>query len=882
MTEKEIKKSLKYIKKHGDLFEAIISKGTNSMPLLKVETLAFSRILFVLYLSYLKIKSFFIPIEKIKSAQDKLRHVLHIPVDFIEYPNTSTLSILYENETNSKEQYIKNLKKILTFCTHYKIRKVILFEKDLQNIYIEKSKIDFLNEYFRAYFTNKDNNELETNIIRNKLNEVVCKLSLSELTEAIQLLEVSSKKEEKEIIPFYAQSIKDIFVKRAIENYKQDFDLKKLEKTLKDRLSCLLNNDSLIKDKDYGKIEQSFSITNDCLFIKKYDLNGNFIDQEKCTLSQYFNVKNSEELLAASQTKIGEEKDLVLLVSFYLNLNHQNKQKQKKASISFMDSCFKIYQLKKTGKIKKMPINSYQKYATFQKNTTTYTFLWVYMFCILKVASKIDPNNEDYYSNVENFIIESHEKSWEFEKELFITPIIENLQEMNLLNKPKKEHSSDYFGDILASTGDTDYQKNIEIATITPLTEDVDMPKYFATHYAWRERYSEGKIEYDLASNFFLIWPLEDAKPILEISHILTENDVSYWINWGYSNCNTLYPLGDNYIITKMQIKDLENPTQEHTFSNSLLTDENLEWLKTLEKPELTYTYSIDLNQKSNNSFVKSLESPSSYRNYSHSEIKQVILKGLGLNENASLAEIYSAIKSKTYSTTPIKDAHLTKEITKMNELEYFEAIASLDSLVCNLAATLTLNVSEDLSYVVGYYNADGDNKISLNEAHAWVMDAKGNIIENTPTSSKDLLLRMIQQILSWGFQNHIPLYVLLFLISAKISQKYGNQIIFTIKFKKIKKLMNKNDIAFSYASLNQEVYGGTYLPIEKTLDEYFDSIYYDYSSFTREELKHLKKELQQNKNYSITTSKLIHEIPYITNHYEELKRTLKKEKNSL
>ena len=116
-------------------------------------------------------------------------------------------------------------------------------------------------------------------------------------------------------------------------------------------------------------------------------------------------------------------------------------------------------------------------------------------------------------------------------------------------------------------------------------------------------------------------------------------------------------------------------------------------------------------------------------------------------------------------------------------------------------------------------------------------MDVYGNIIENTPTSSKDPLLQMIQQIFSWGFQNHIPLYALLFIISAKVGQKYGEQIVFTIKFKRIKKLMNKNDIAFSYASLNQEVYGGTYLPIEKTLDDYFDTIYYDYSSFTREEL---------------------------------------------
>ncbi len=63
-------------------------------------------------------------------------------------------------------------------------------------------------------------------------------------------------------------------------------------------------------------------------------------------------------------------------------------------------------------------------------------------------------------------------------------------------------------------------------------------------------------------------------------------------------------------------------------------------------------------------------------------------------------------------------DAGLSFKIKWFNEEEYMEAIASLDSLICNLAAFLSVEVVDDLTYVSGY-TATEAGPILAQGAHA-------------------------------------------------------------------------------------------------------------------------------------------------------------------
>lgn len=126
-------------------------------------------------------------------------------------------------------------------------------------------------------------------------------------------------------------------------------------------------------------------------------------------------------------------------------------------------------------------------------------------------------------------------------------------------------------------------------------------------------------------------------------------------------------------------------------------------------------------------------------------EIAMTVRNELGLSAFASDEQIYNAIKSKNYSFTPLADAGLEDNLisedgwstTNTVGIEVGRVLAHLESLNCNLASTLHLLATggggqDNLEISNGYAN-NGDNRLVNGEAHAWLMDKTGHVIDPTP-----------------------------------------------------------------------------------------------------------------------------------------------------
>ena len=86
-TSDEVKNNLKLILRNGDIFDNICLRegvGQRKYSFLKLNILLLSRILYIGVLLGEKIKQYFIKPEKVKKAQDEIRDVLGVNVDFIK------------------------------------------------------------------------------------------------------------------------------------------------------------------------------------------------------------------------------------------------------------------------------------------------------------------------------------------------------------------------------------------------------------------------------------------------------------------------------------------------------------------------------------------------------------------------------------------------------------------------------------------------------------------------------------------------------------------------------------------------------------------------------------------------------------------------------
>ena len=427
------------------------------------------------------------------------------------------------------------------------------------------------------------------------------------------------------------------------------------------------------------------------------------------------------------------------------------------------------------------------------------------------------------------------------------------------------------------TTGDVALGKEVKIAEVSLLETDTNIPKYYAEGYANNAIYQKGNLGYLKCYPYTL--SSVDIQPVLGISYDLNEVLVDRIINNTWNFAETLYPVGDNYVLTSIVIKDLNSDKKcilwyDQNKKNYSLLPSDKSYLKSFTKPEITYYFGI--SSKLGNTFINNMKV---FYTGTDKNIKEAIAVGLGLDSNAPLEEVILAIKNKYYSLTPIKDAGLSGKVKKMDKEEYFKCIASLDSLICNLAASLVVEYADDLAYVVGYMD-NGDGYITSNEAHAWAMDNKGKIIDATPNVAVSKEDSIIQAILSWGLEKNIPIYLLIALIGYLINILFGEKIVFKLKVLNLEKVFNNSKAFDAYAKINEILYGGVAIPKECSLEEFLEKINWDFISFEREELEDLKEKLKDIKNEKLRREslKIVKDIPFIKDNFEELTRRLKKD----
>ena len=250
---------------------------------------------------------------------------------------------------------------------------------------------------------------------------------------------------------------------------------------------------------------------------------------------------------------------------------------------------------------------------------------------------------------------------------------------------------------------------------------------YFASSYAERARFYNGKLNFDMKNTFASFYNLSNCRPLFLIKMPLSKEDFADIDDESFFHLPLgLYPIGDDYALTQIIIQDESDENKsikidEQWYDLNLwdLTSEEKEIFKSMEKPMVYYIYGLKENC-SQLSFEDRC-----YTELDEEEVKEAILSGLNLESSASSEDINMSIASKEYTKHPIY-----APTSETEELEYYEEIASLDSIDINLAAVLTTMGNDGFVYTVGYKNSNEDNCISTNEAYVWAMNEDGEVID--------------------------------------------------------------------------------------------------------------------------------------------------------
>lgn len=882
----EIKKNLDTIFKKGDLYDVIsLKEGVNlrKYSFLKLNILLLSRILYGGVLIWEKIRQKLAPIEKVRKAQEQIRNYLGIKVDIVTYKEeektelkdlveNSYLSLMYIEDDVDTALYIDNLQKILNFIEVYHLDKAILRVSDIEdyfaNINLDEFQIQGMRKVFGGY-------------LDDGLNDEILFLNATDLANLIKKLQ--SARTNKNYIWDLRGKIEDLVIKKAVEDFYLDDDLDKLKEIVKVRLELILNSDNSHKDRIYGKVFETITISDLYVKIVTKKQNGEVIEDKIMTLYDYLDIANYQALILKMES-LSDDKEVLLVSALYLYLcqDQEIKGKNNNLTLTLYDRIYKNYQRKQNKKIKRIRglySKGYKRYRNILEYISCFFIDFVLIIMIIITGASLDYLNgflfRNQNSSILRNILDTIAKPYRYSLQLEIDLLREPIDDIGDVVVEVASSLSTLIGDVAGENEDK------KIAIINNLNSDNELPKYFATNYAVDAKYNEGTVEYINSKSNTLTF--DKVTPLFEVSYYLDNETLKNLIYDDKIDLSkTFFPVGNDYVLTSVIIRDLDSG-KTFTFDfdyvknySNTLSSAAKDLLMKMKTPRITYTYG--LSEYSQNFFVHDMKE----KGYTggKSEVKEAIVKGLDLSEDASLEEIWQAIKSKTYSTTPIKDAGLKRAIKTLDEVEYFETIASLDSLVCNLAASLAVESTNDLCYVVGYLN-NGDNYLSLSEAHAWAMDFEGNIIEVTPSLSAEEE-NMLLTVLEWGFNNNIQIYTLLVLISLLIKKYYGKKIVLTLKIIRINNLLENPYIFNAYAKINDVLYGGINIPRKNSKIILLDKVYKDFKGFSRNDLNLLKEKLKQeemSRKVASASIKLVNEIPNIESNYNEIRRILEKEK---
>ena len=878
-TQEQNKKNLDFIFKNGDLYDVISLKEGRALaknPFLKVNIFLLSRILYAGVLLWEKIKQHYAPIEKVKQAQTEIRESLGVNVDVITFKEINSfgfkrkknkyLSMLYQEDAVEKETYIGNLQKILNFVELYHLDNIYLRKDDITDNFVGVDLSDFKTTFLVNIL---DSNLGDENVLLLCLD----KTDLIKLIDILKCLDIS-----KSYIKKLGEKIKDLVIKNALEDFYCNNDIDKLKDIVKVRLEMFLNNESSYRDRINDKVFETINVYDGLIRVVVRNQEGKIIDNKIMTLLDYFEVKDFQDI---SFNQLSDDAELLFIAALYSYLcNNKSINNESYETFSFYDKIYKRFLLKKNKKLKNIKGLCSKKYKWISNCLLSMVSLaltlgllvsltlagisldFINLYCFRNKETSI-------FSNIMNTITIPYFYSFNLEINLFKKPITEI-----------SEGVGSFFNDYVL-VGDTNNHKETMVASINTLGDNTQLPKYFATGYAVDSSYLNGSKSYQMDYPDFLVF--QNVEPLFEVSYLLNSN-VLEELKDGYSVdlFKTFYPVGDDYVLTKICIQDMNSDKvfnifyDELSLSNVVLKKGEIDIILSMKKPKITYTYGVSTSF--NNAFVDSIQN-NDYYTGSNTEIKKAIVNKLGLNSDASLEEILSAIKSKQYSKTPLEDAKI-RDLENINEKEYFEVVASLDSLVCNLATSLAVESCDDLIYVVGYAN-NWDQVITTGESHAWAMNTDGDIFEVTPALTKEAE-NIIQLVLTWGIKNNIHIFTIMTLIGLIIKRLFGKKIVLSLKILNIKNLLDDSNIFDAYAKINEVLYGGINLSKKVSNEVFIDKVSNDFKGFTYDELKALKEKLKQeidDRKLSRCTLRLVKQIPYIRDNAVELKRVLQKTK---
>lgn len=849
--EKKIEQCLQKILKKGDLYEVITYKKNRKMlkyPVLKAFCFVFSRIAYFAFwgMDFLY-NRFFVSPAKIEEAQSEIRKYLGVNVDIARNPFfdisesikkylQKELYIIYENPCASPSAYITDLEKIVEFCQTYSIPYILLKEQDLERcglIYVE----------FGKYIIGKEFQQF----------------TKEELTNLISLLKQIDQITQKELLKFL-KKIKDSVITNAITKYYINHEKAQLMSSVKNHLEVLLNSNGTHKDKIHKKVYETVFLQEEYAKVITKDSFGKPISHEIMPLFEYLGYSRKEELLQET------EEELLNIAQLYFYLRTTKPKKEREQFKQVPSNYDKLYQgFKKKEKVEDL----------FRNEKARAHMVIISKLLPLLLLPKLGVELTKEYGNLKentflyqavNQIDEAYKFSAEIEEKLLYSAIKKALEPLGLIN------GESFIS--LGQTGDVTTFGNYEVAKLEPLQEDAILPEYLMNAYAQRATYKDGKMEYELKKP--LVYYNKEGKDNATFELIRDFEQHAYdethqLVDYYY---NFLAPTGQSgYSLTSIYIKEENQDSQIDVSLSGSVSKEQGDILKSMKNPEIHYVFAP----------IELYSMGFKVREYFNLGIEERILKiceELQLPKDASLQEIFAKIQSKNYSKTPIEDADLTEKIPKMNEKEFLKSVASMDSLVCNLAATLAVAVDDDLVYSVGYY-VKGENKIDSSDAHAWAFEEEsGKIVDITPANEKPQITDIFQEIMQFCIEKNLGIYGF-FLFATWIGYLiFGKRIKFTVKIHQAKKILENPQMKDAYAWLNEILYGGVNIAVQKTPREWLDTLKKEYSSYSKEELKELRKELahtREDKKREKFARKLVNNAPFILENEEILTRKLTK-----
>lgn len=895
-------KAIKNILKYGDLYD-VIAKSENaketSNPMFRAHLFLFSRILYGVLLTAEKIGSYFSPVEKIKEAQEDIRSLLNVNIDVIRekgnndmlngiiFPQNNKVSLLYADDHAFMDEYIANLQKILSFCIIHKLAYVYLDLEDLDRLF-DDLNLDAYVFISLTYILNKAGLSY-----RDDGKEYLI-LKQDELQRLIsQLMEY---KIDKELVMQLGKQIDDPALEMALNQFEQSGNLEDFKNVLVSRLGLNINSDSGYKNRNGEKVADTVSISGE--YIKVISTIEGSKETPKTTimlLCEYLGYSNYEALLN-SLKHLGDDKDRLLMATIHLYINSREKIGINSScdNVSLYDKLYENYLKRKNNR--KMPKGyRYPLKITRILTNVTAMFLALCVSAVPFAASLVGLYGIDFLKN--NFfkkegeesditnafiegIIKPYTYSWRIEKSL----IEEVAFELANIKPEFSDGITNTIGEGLFGLGLGSSDEKV-VGRVYALDEDYgELPKYYAAEYGASSKYHKGDITYDLKEQVVDYAKMQPLNSVLKVEAYFSKKELRQMIK---DNTITipmaLYPLDKNYVLTRIIIYDRGNSNVMVKLSairanicNGNLTDNEVDILKSMKYPTIEFYYGI--NELYYNSFVRNIVKNGPYLETSEDKMHDVITGALGLPPYASYEEIYAAIKSKKYSLNPFGDSKVKVNTKKMDEKEFIGTVASMDYLICNLAATLAVEANQDLTYVVGFMS--GDDTITYGEAHAWAVSPSGEIVEVTPSDidEEDEKYTTIKNVLDWANQNKIPFIITLGLISSIIYNLFGKRIIFNIKVRSLNHLLNSDQMPEAYSYLNETRFGGINLPKDHTSLDYLSMLDKDFEGYTKDELQELLKRLKEGQNPSKPLAiKVVKRVPFIKQNEKQITRKLTK-----